>query len=39
MIVPHHDAAELMAGADWGIDGTLFDADGQPLELSNATLT
>lgn len=38
MTIPHHDPAELMAATDWGIDGTLLDADGQPLDLSNATL-
>jgi len=39
MTIPHHDPAELMAAADWGIDGTLLDANGQPLDLSNANLT
>jgi hypothetical protein len=38
-MIPHHDPTELMAATDWGIDGTLLDADGQPLDLSNATLT
>src|SRR5262245_39738543 len=38
-MIPHHDPAEMMAATDWGIDGTLLDADGQPLDLSNATLT
>jgi len=28
-----------MAATDWAIDGTLFDANNQPLDLSNATLT
>jgi len=39
MALVHHDATELMAATDWGINGTLLDADGQPLDLSNATLT
>src|SRR5262245_41576808 len=28
----------FVAAKDWGIDGTLLDANGQPLDLSNATL-
>ena len=28
MTIPHHDPTELMAATDWGIDGTLLDADG-----------
>jgi hypothetical protein len=28
-----------MAATDWAIDGTLLDVNGQPLDLSNATLT
>jgi len=39
MPLQHHDATELMAATDWAIDGSLFDANGQPLDLSNATLT
>ena len=27
------------AATDWGIDGTLLDADGLPLDPSNATLS
>jgi len=38
MTISHHDPAELMAATDWGIDGTLLDADGNPLDLTNATL-
>src|SRR5262249_12184038 len=38
MTIPHHDPTELMAATDWEIDGTLLDVDGQPLDLSNATL-
>jgi len=38
MLVYHPDT-ELMAATDWGIDGTLLDADGNPLDLSDATLT
>ena len=38
MTIPYHDPAELMAATDWGIDGTLLDANGQPLDLSSATL-
>jgi hypothetical protein len=37
-IPPPHDDTELMAGTDWVIAGTLLDVDGNPLELSNATL-
>ena len=32
------DATELMAATDWVIDGTLLDVNGQPLDLSNASL-
>src|SRR5262249_16103101 len=32
------DDTELMAATDWAIDGTLLDANGLPLDLSNATL-
>jgi|SRR6516164_3662029 hypothetical protein len=38
MALNHHDDTELMAGTDWVIAGTLLDVDGQPLDLSNATL-
>src|SRR5262249_36934755 len=38
MPLQHHSDTELMAATDWGIDGTLLDADGNPLDLSNATL-
>ena len=38
MALVHHDDTELMAATDWGIDGTLLDTNGQPLDLSNATL-
>ena len=39
MPLVHHPDTELMAATDWAIDGTLFDVNGQPLDLSNATLT
>jgi hypothetical protein len=39
MPLVHHDDTELMAATDWVIDGTLLDVNGQPLDLSNATLT
>jgi len=39
MALNHHPDTELMAATDWAIDGTLLDADGQPLDLSNAELT
>ena len=38
MALVHHDDTELMAAIDWAIDGTLLDATGQPLDLTNATL-
>jgi hypothetical protein len=38
MALNHHDDTELMAGTDWAIAGTLLDVDGNPLDLSNATL-
>lgn len=37
-MIPHHDDTELMAETDWVINGTLLDINGQPLDLSNATL-
>jgi len=37
-MIPHHPDTELMAKTDWAIDGTLLDANGQALDLSNATL-
>jgi len=38
MALVHHDDTELMAATDWAIAGTLLDVDGNPLDLSNATL-
>ena len=38
MALVHHDDTELMATTDWAIAGTLLDVDGNPLDLSNATL-
>src|SRR5262249_47629967 len=39
MALVYHPDTELMAATDWGIDGTLLDADGNPFDLSNATLS
>ena|SRR5215831_19462277 len=38
MALTHHDDIELAAGDDWAIPGTLLDENGQPLDLTNATL-
>jgi hypothetical protein len=32
----HHDLIELVAGDTWEIPGTLTDANGSPLDLTNA---
>jgi hypothetical protein len=32
------DEADFVAGDDWDIDGTLFDRDGNPLDLTNASI-
>ena len=33
-----HDDANLVAGDDWHIVGTLLDKDGNPLDLTNASI-
>jgi len=38
MALVHHPDVELMGATDWEIDGTLLNADGNALDLSNATL-
>ena len=35
----YHDDVQLYAGDDWTILGTLFDEQGNPLDLTNATFT
>ena len=35
----HHDDVQLYAGDDWTIRGTLFDEQGNPLDLTDATFT
>ena len=35
----YHDDVHLYAGDDWTILGTLFDEQGNPLDLTNATIT
>lgn len=32
----HHDPIELVPGDDWEIPGAVLDADGNPLDLSDA---
>jgi hypothetical protein len=32
----HHDPVVVVAGDDWEIPGALFDADGNPLDLTSA---
>jgi hypothetical protein len=35
----HHDDVQLYAGDDWTIRGMLFDEQGNPLDLTDATFT